>query len=564
MKIIYAADVHGAFERVKTLLSETVADVYVISGDLIDIPFYHMSTAINYHELQSYFHGLRLRMNREHMRIEDFVDELLATPHLDDEIEEKGTKYQQYTIRARRVLQQKYRVLENIFAGKPNAVIFSIPGNYDMDLKYTALHGRDLHLHRREVQGLTFAGYGGAEIWTPGIPERYVVRYRAGVGVEDRHNEMHQFFKAVKPDVIVTHTPAHGIHDRVNQFGTSGSPALRSFCDANPVLLCLTGHIHADWGFQASEGTIYLNPSHFGEVTTLTGNVAEGGCFYKIETAGREIERIVFRKLVEDRIYDIAEVIRLNGAWKERVVDRERYQAMREGRNVDTKVQKVTHIPEIQLYNEIKQFYRTFQTGETEERLDKLEEVARLIEERIRDDIGMDVLGSTNMGLCQDSSDIDFVLYIRCAPGGGGDLNACDAYVNAKRMIEEILTPSYAFQIMDTIDLNVVEKSIREKNYECEMTQRFVAYRAMCRPINYRVMAPVEDLLNMDMEFRSELEGSIRTYFRIFITTSQHTRSFGKYESRIRALGINLPESIRQKIRAYLQQEENGAEAPQA
>lgn len=30
------------------------------------------------------------------------------------EIEENGTKYQQYTIRARRVLQQKYKVLENI------------------------------------------------------------------------------------------------------------------------------------------------------------------------------------------------------------------------------------------------------------------------------------------------------------------------------------------------------------------------------------------------------------------------------------------------------------------
>jgi Icc-related predicted phosphoesterase len=39
MRMIYVADIHGAFEQVKSLLTETVADVYIISGDLIDIPF---------------------------------------------------------------------------------------------------------------------------------------------------------------------------------------------------------------------------------------------------------------------------------------------------------------------------------------------------------------------------------------------------------------------------------------------------------------------------------------------------------------------------------------------
>ena len=64
--------------RIKTLLNETVADAYVISGDLIDIPFYNMGMAIRYHELQTYFHGLRGRMGKTGMGIEDFVDELLG------------------------------------------------------------------------------------------------------------------------------------------------------------------------------------------------------------------------------------------------------------------------------------------------------------------------------------------------------------------------------------------------------------------------------------------------------------------------------------------------------
>ena len=359
-----------------------VADIYIIAGDLIDIPFYNMNTAVIYHELQSYFHGLRVRMQKENMVIEDFVDELLDMPNISEEIENKGTKYQRYTIRARRVLQQKYKVLENILQRNRILMIFALPGNYDMDLKYTSLHERDLHLHWHDVHDLRIAGYGGANIWTPGIPERYVVPYGGSANVESGHNEMYNFFKAIKPDIIVSHQPAHGIHDRVNQFGTSGSPALRQYCDNNPVLLCLTGHIHMDWGFQSSEGTIYLNPSNFGEVTTLTGGVSEGGFFYTIEMEDRLVSKIIFKKLVEDRVYDIADYNpHGNGHWKETIVDAERYRALKQGENFDLKTEKYSHIPEIQLYNEIKQFYRMFQTEETEERLNKLEQITNLIEE---------------------------------------------------------------------------------------------------------------------------------------------------------------------------------------
>lgn len=553
MRMIYVTDIHGAFERVKALLTETVADVYIIGGDLIDIPFYNMNTAINYHELQSYFHGLRLRMNKEEMLMEDFVDKLLEMPDVSAEVEEKGSRYQQYTIRARRVLQQKYKILENIIAVKQKTPVFCLPGNYDMDLKYTSLHERDLHLHRYQVQDLVIAGYGGAEVWTPGIPERYIVPYRGDTGVEDQNNEMINFFKTAVPDVIVSHRPAHGIHDRLTQFGTSGSPALRNYCNHHPVLACLTGHIHGDWGFQYSEGTVYLNPSNFGEVTLLTGGVSEGGFFYFLEIENRQIRKVVLKKLVEDRVYDVADYLFEKGRWEEKIIDHERYDAMKAGVNFDMKNHKYSHIPEIQLYNEIKQFYRLFQTEETENRLDKLEKVTRFIEEKIQGDIAIDVLGSTNMGLCQTGSDIDFVLYVRCDPENTSDLNTCDQYMHAQALLEEILRPDYEFQIMECIDLGVVEKAIREKDYENEMAQRFVAYRALCRPINYRVIAPVEDLLNQDPEFRSELEGSIRTYFRIFINTSTHSRSFAKYESRIKSIGIKIPDSIQQKIKDYLQ-----------
>ena len=329
MKLVYAADIHGGFERVKTLLYETDADAYILSGDLIDIPFYHMGMAIRYHDLQTYFHGLRGRMGMTGASIDDFVEELLEKPDIPEEVRRQGVMYQQYTVRARRVMQQKYKVLENIISLKQNPRVFCLPGNYDMDLKYTSLHERDLHLHRRQLDGLRIAGYGGADVWTSGIPERYIVKYRAGIGVDEKENEMYRFFKAVKPDIVVTHQPPHGIHDGVLSTGPSGSPTLRSFCDNHPVILSLSGHIHAACGFQVVENTVFLNPSNFGEVTDITAEVYEGGFFYAIEIEENRVVKVALRKVVAERIYDVADHVVRDGRWIETIIDRRRYSAFR-------------------------------------------------------------------------------------------------------------------------------------------------------------------------------------------------------------------------------------------
>jgi uncharacterized protein len=566
MRIIYLTDIHGAFEKVKNLLYETVADVYVVSGDLIDIPFYNMESAINYHELQSYFNALRRRMGKENMVLEDFVDDLMEMPVImddiagkmldlpekPDDIHDMGAKYQQYTIRARRVMQQKYKVLENMLSVKQVARCFCLPGNYDMDLKYTSLHERDLHLHWYSVDNIKIAGYGGADIWTAGIPERYIVNYKAGIGTDDRKNEMYNFFKAVKPDIIVTHQPPHGVHDRITFIGPSGSPALRTYCENNNVLLCMTGHIHNDWGLNVIENTIYLNPSNFGEVTTIYGEVAEGGYFYQIELEENEVQRIFFRKLVDQRIYDLADYTKTADKWHEEIIDNDRYNAIKKHENYDLKIQKYSHIPEIDLFNDIKQYFRMFQTQETEVRVDMMERAIKQLEGNL-EGIAMDVVGSVNVGLSQPSSDIDVVLYLRCNSECKSMWARCTHFKNAERMLRESIGVENKFEIIDCIDLSIVEKSIREKNYECETTQRFVAYRSICRPINYRVIAPLEDMLNEDLLFRKELEGSIRAYFKIFVTTSQHIRSFDKYEARLKSIGIKLPRYIRKKIQEYLQ-----------
>lgn len=550
MRIIYLTDVHGSFDYVKTLLLETVADVYIIAGDLIDIPFYSMDTAINYHEIQSQFHALRRRMDRQDMIIEDLVEEIINDPTSDEAILKSATQYQQYTIRARRVMQQKYKVLENICSMKTSAKVFALPGNYDMDLKYTSLHSRDLHLHWYQLENCRIAGYGGADVFTAGIPERYIVHYKGGIGKNDSKNEMYSFFRAVKPHIIVAHQPAHGIHDRLSFKGPSGSPALRTYCDNNDVKLCLTGHIHNEWGFVFSDNTIFLNPSNFGEVTMTTGDVAEGGFFYQIEMRNGNVEKVMFKKLVESRVYDLIDYFPEKDKWSEEIIDPDRVDALKKMENYDMKMKKYSHIPEIQLYNDIRSFFRTFQTQETELRIEALEEVVKMLEGRF-ESVALDAVGSVNFGLSQSMSDIDFVIYMRCGNKCSDINGSCNHITEINSRIEELLQGKFKFEIIDCVNLDIVEQSIKEKNYECESTQRFLSHRLLGRPINYRVIAPVEDLLNENIEFRREIEGSIQAFFKIFTNTSQHVQSFEKYELRLKTLGIRIPEAIKEKIKSY-------------
>ncbi len=551
MKIIYLTDVHGAFTRIYELFLETVADVYIIAGDLIDIPFYSLDTAINYHELQTFFNGFRRKMDKTDEILEDFVDSLLDDPTTPSEIMEKGYEYQQATIRARRVMQQKYKVLENILSIKSNSEIFVLPGNYDMNLRYTALHERDLHLQWHEIDGVRFAGYGGAETWSAGIPERYIVRYKAGINIPDKNNEMYTFFKAVRPDIIITHQPAHGIHDRLSWKGPSGSPALRTYCDSSKVKLCLTGHIHEDWGFNFTENTVYLNPSNFGEVTTAKGDVSEGGFFHEIIMNGKDVSRVQMKKFVSNSIFPVAEYICKDGVYTEEIIDRERFDALLIMENYDTHTEKYSHIPEIELFLDIRNFFRRFQTKESELRMAELEVI---LENITRDhvDVAFDVVGSLNMGLSYESSDVDMVVYLRLNEECSGECVNCIHFNRVMELLEQYLKGKYSFQIIDCINLNTVEKSIKEENYECEVTQRFVAHRAMCRPVNYRVIAPIEDLLNKNMEFRKELEGTVRSFFKIFMTTTSHSTSFDKYLTRLKTLGVKIPDTINVKIKKYL------------
>jgi hypothetical protein len=281
--------------------------------------------------------------------------------------------------------------------------------------------------------------------------------------------------------------------------------------------------------------------------------VSEGGFFFEItlNDDDRNISRVQFQKFVNNNIYPIADYTRENKRFIEEIIDPDRYKALKLQENFDMKTEKYSHIPEIELFLDIRNFFRRFQTKESETRIQELEIVLEQITNE-HAEIAFDIVGSLNMGLSSESSDIDLIIYLRIENVNTGECLDEESYKNTIKLLDQHLKGRYSYQLIDCINLNVVEKSVKDENYECEITQRFVTHRAMCRPVNYRVIAPIEDLLNTKIEFRKEVEGSVRSYFKIFMTTTSHSTSFDKYLTRIKSLGVKIPDAINAKIKRYL------------
>ncbi len=550
MKIIYLSDIHGAFAQVKKLLSLTDAQAYIIAGDLIDRPFYTEEMSARYRELQTYFSGLYNRMGADHADLDDFIEDLSKRKELSGDILKRAKEYRDATIRARRVLQQKYKVLESILFLKGASQVFCLPGNYDMDLQYTSLHGRDLHRHWHHVADLRIAGYGGADVATPGIPQRYAVPYNADRGV----TEMTRFFAETRPDIIVAHKPAHGIHDHVAPMGESGSPELRRFCEEYRVPLCLTGHIHDQWGFEEIDGTIYLNPSNFGTVIQPGGAVAEGGFFYGIETRDRQIVRISMGKLVRDRVHDIVAYSLRKKRWDKHVLDPERFGALIRGKSHDLTEGAKKWVPGEMLKQEMRWYFPCGGADQmTGAAAEAIERVAREAEEKSGAAVALDLVeGEESL-----SPALNLVLYIRS--GGSNpenpDMQEDGKHIGPRAIRDAVQAGLAAFphiRIMDWIDLDRVLQSLQRKDYECDVTQRFAAYRAIGRTLRGGDAAFVEEKLDADRPFRGEIEGTGWSYLEIFRNLADRVETMKIFEARLRELGITAPEAFKRRIAELL------------
>ena len=552
MEIVYLSDVHDAFDRVRELLSRTSADVYIIAGDLIDRPFYTKEMSARYRKRQASFSALRHRLGDGEMNMEDFVSALLERTGVPDDVRRQAVEFREETVRGRRVMQQKYKILESILRIKTGARILCLPGNYDMDLQYTSLHERDLHRHWIQAGELRIAGYGGADIVTPGIPEQYAVKYLADRGA----SEMARFFGEARPDIVATHKPAHGVLDHLQSRGESGSTELRRYCEENRAILCLTGHLHDQWGFEEIEGTVYLNPSNFGEVHEPGGRISEGGFFYAIETGDRRLERIVLRKLTRQGVHDVVAFEPGRDGWNRTVLDRDRYGALLLGKTIDREGRGDSREPRTRLISLIARFFPgpggTAGSGPLQ---GHVVETCGRIGASLGVSAGVDLVSGGDPGPAGSAPYLDLVVYLHRGEvpegetGGGGESPWFEEALEALRPDLEAFPGAV---VVDSIDLERVNRSIRAKDYECDALQRFAAYRSVGRLLAPVAVPAVEGRLDADRAFRGEIEGTGGTYMEIFLNIAAAVGTMKEFDSGLKELGIVAPEAYRRKIEGGL------------
>ncbi|MCS6971722.1 MAG: metallophosphoesterase [Turneriella sp.] len=324
MRVVYLTDVHDNFAGVSAVLNHTEGDLYIISGDLT----YHAFGSDD----EALFRFIELQEKIRNLAADP--DNPLATLQYANAAKngapvkiraEEGEEYLRLAARAKEELLRKYQTLAKaiIPTGKR---VFMIPGNYDLPLAETAVAPFSLHENVREVDGIRFAGYGSAPVFTPGIPEEIAARFEEHRSGNVWQSRPRDFFLAHDADVYVLHNPAYGTLDKLPRYGHCGSPGIRQAVEQKSPRLVLSGHIHECYGLLKIDQTFFLNPSNFGSVETLDGEQVGG--FFATILLQQSDERVVYvrevlwQRFLNGKFYTIAAIkIDKNYRASEQVLD---------------------------------------------------------------------------------------------------------------------------------------------------------------------------------------------------------------------------------------------------
>jgi len=550
VRILYATDVHGDRQNLKSLLEQSPADLCIIAGDLVRGPFRSSRASFRFEELQRFFDFLKCRF-RVDTPTKGFAESRVLAPDAPAEEKRKAREYLRLHLAAHKTLMAEMAAFEDLFSAFAEKKIFVLPGNYDMDLKETALAGRDLHKRVVEIAGIRIAGYGGAEVRNPMAPEGLAVAFRE-IRREGRlESEPRDFLLRARPDIAVVHTPPFGYFDRLRNYGAMGSPGIREYLDAEAPAVLLCGHFHENWGILAKDRTVLVNPSNLGRLPDVMGVRRGGFCFeFLFEQGALSVGTI--RQVERGRIYDVADfILEGKGRIRRLVIDPDRFATLSRER-----APRGPGLRPILEFREVRDFFRRYETEETKKRIADLRKIYRSLEKR-GEEVAFDLLGSANFGMMEEGSDVDLVLYRRCPCDHGLPDRAC----SLPRLLGECfrsLEERYRVEVTDCVNLNRVEESIRQEDPGCPALQRFVLYRSICRPVNLRLIRKTESLLSEHSNLKRKIEYEIRDYFKSMAFAPSNIYSFKKYRARLNDQGVRLPPRILRKIDSYLRMPQAG------
>jgi len=542
MRLIFTTDIHHAFKSITDLLARTEADITILAGDLVSRAFYRYETAWRFMDLQQLFQGHRNKVGEEASLYE--IARRLTKIRSDRTLRTQAEEYVRLADQAEAFLRRAYDRLEHICRQFPHRDIYVLPGNYDMGLHDTALHERNLHLETLMRDGLRLAGYGGARVRTPGMPDHLQVPFREEMTPEGIRSEPLSFFRRVSPDILVLHEPPYGFFDLVPGIGHTGSQGVRTYLDDLPGRIVLSGHYHENWGGQCIGGTYFFNPSNFGRTEGIT-RPRPGGYFLDliIDAQGPEVGTL--RRIERREVRDILDYRVTEQGIEEIILDEQRYARM------GGIVPRVSHIRPIRRLQRIRTFFLQHETTETLELIQELRGVYRDIAKQGME-VAFDLLGSLSFGMAGKASDMDLVVYLRERDCVLDEMDTCGIPRPLAAVFKALEDRELNVEVCDSLDLDRVRKAIEEDTVEDGQLQRFIFYRVVCRPVNLRLIKRVENLLLAKEGFRRKAEKGLKGYLEILVSSVRHVRSFAKYKSRLRERGIPLAPDVEDAIRHYL------------
>lgn len=544
MRILYATDVHGDRQNLKALLEQSPADLCIVAGDLVQGPFRSNRQSFRFEELQRHFQFLKCRSGTE-TSTRLFAESRLMSRDAPADEKKKAREYLKLYVGAHKSFIAEMAEMEDLFRDFPRKNIFVLPGNYDMDLKQTALAARDLHKEVVEFSGIRIAGYGGAQVRNFMAPEGLAVSFREVRRNGRLESEPRDFLCRARPDIAVVHVPPFGFFDKLRDYGAMGSLGIREYLDAEAPAMILCGHFHENWGVLAKGRTVLVNPSNLGRLPDVMGVRRGGYCFEFLFEEG-SLRVGTLRQVERGRIYDLADfVLEGDGRIRKLVIDPDRYAALARER-----APRGPGLRPISEFREVRDFFRKYETEETKRRISDLRKIYRSLTKR-GEEVAFDLLGSANFGMVEERSDVDLVLYRRCPCAHALPETAC----TLPRLLGECfksLEQRYRVEVTDCVNLNRVEASIQEENADCPALQRFVLYRAICRPVNLRLIRKTEAILSEKPNLKRKIEYEIRDYFKSMAFAPSNIYSFKKYQARLNDLGVRLPPRILRKIESYL------------
>lgn len=542
MRIVFATDIHHAFHLVADLLDRTEADITVLGGDLVSRAFTRYETAWRFMALQEILERHRIQTG-EGTSLYQVAHRLRRTiPN--GALRDRAVEYLHLADQAERFLRRAYDRLEMIFRRFPHREIYVLPGNYDMDFRKTRLKERNLHMESVTRDGWRFAGYGGARVRTPGMPDHLQVPFREVMTTEGIRSEAFSFFKKVSPHILVLHEPPYGSLDLVQGTGHTGSLGIRKYLDETPARLVLSGHYHENWGGECTGATCFFNPSNFGRTEGIS-KARPGGYFLDLIMGPEGPEVGTLRRIAKGEVRDIIDY-RITEHGIDSVILDERLYARMGGA-----VPRVSHIRPIRELRRIRSFFLQHETLETMELIRRLRAVYRDIAKQGME-VAFDLLGSVNFGMAQRDSDMDLVVYMRGRDCLLDDLDTCRIPRPLAAVFEALKKRDIHIEVCDSLDLDRIRRAIEREDGEDGQLQRFIFYRIVCRPVNLRLIKGVENLLLEKERFRKGVERGLKEYLEILVSSVRHVSSFEKYKDRLRERGIPLSPDVEEAIRHYL------------